>query len=86
MDKVCLVKSIAHTESGDHVAATHYMLTGYPQRPDVTGQPVGSTVYPAFGSLVARQKGWQNGMPPNVSFGRELVWRRRATWARRTTR
>jgi uncharacterized protein (DUF1501 family) len=71
MDKVCLVKSIAHTESGDHVAATHYMLTGYPQRPDVTGNPVGSTVYPAFGSLVARQKGWANGLPPNISFGRE---------------
>ncbi|MCI0362066.1 MAG: DUF1501 domain-containing protein [Planctomycetaceae bacterium] len=71
MDKVCLVKSIAHTESGDHVAATHYMLTGYPQRPDTSGQPVGSTVYPAFGSLVARQKGWQNGLPPNISFGRE---------------
>src|SRR5687767_11221887 len=60
MEKVCLVKSIAHTESGDHVAAQHYMLTGYPQRPDVTGQPVGSTVYPAFGSLISRQKGWRN--------------------------
>lgn len=70
MDKVCLLKSIAHTESGDHVAATHYMLTGYPQRPDISGAPVGSTVYPAFGSLVARQKGWKNGLPPNIAFGR----------------
>src|SRR5262245_45820025 len=68
MDKVCLIKSIAHKESGDHVAATHYMLTGYPQRPDTTGQPVGSTVYPAFGSLIARQMGWREGMPPNVRF------------------
>lgn len=66
MDKLCLVKSIAHAESGDHVAATHYMLTGYPQRPDTSGQPVGSTVYPAFGSLVSRQQGWRHGMPPNV--------------------
>lgn len=71
MNKVCLVKSIAHTESGDHVAATHYMLTGYPQRPDVSGAPVGSTVYPAISSLVARQKGWSNGLPPNISFGRQ---------------
>jgi uncharacterized protein (DUF1501 family) len=71
MDKVCLVKSISHTESGDHVAATHYMLTGYPQRPDISGAPVGSTVYPAISSLVARQKGWKNGLPPNISFGRE---------------
>lgn len=70
MDKVCLVKSIAHTESGDHVAATHYMLTGYPQRPDTSGQPVGSTIYPAFGALLARQRGWRNGLPPNVAFGR----------------
>jgi hypothetical protein len=70
MKRLCLVKSIAHQESGDHVAATHYMLTGYPQRPDTSGQPVGSTVFPMFGSLVSRQKGWRNGMPPNVSFGR----------------
>lgn len=71
MDKVCLIKSIAHTESGDHVAATHYMLTGYPQRPDISGAPVGSTVFPAIGSLVARQQGWNNGLPPNISFGRQ---------------
>ena len=70
MDKVCLVRSIAHKESGDHVAATHYMQTGYPQRPDTSGQPVGSTVYPAIGSLLARQKGWKEGMPPNITFGR----------------
>ena len=41
MDKVCMIKSIVHGESGDHTAAMHYMLTGYPQRPDPTGQPVG---------------------------------------------
>jgi hypothetical protein len=74
MDKVSLVKSIAHTESGDHGAATHYMLTGYPQRPDPTGIPVGSTVYPAMGSLVARQKGWRNAMPPNVQLGARLAY------------
>lgn len=72
MDKLCLVKSIAHTESGDHVAATHYMLTGYPQRPDTSGQPVGSTIYPAFGSLLSRQSGWMDGMPPNVQLGHRL--------------
>ena len=70
LHRLCLVKSIAHTESGDHTAATHYMLTGYPQRPDTSGVPVGSTVYPAFGSLVARQKGWRNNLPPYVAFNR----------------
>lgn len=74
MDKLCLVKSIAHKESGDHVAATHYMLTGYPQRPDTSGQPVGSTIYPMFGSLVARQQGWRNSMPPNVQIGHRLAY------------
>jgi hypothetical protein len=74
MDKVCLVKSIAHKESGDHVAATHYMLTGYPQRPDTSGQPVGSTIYPMFGSLVGRQRGWQGDLPPNVQIGHRLVY------------
>lgn len=68
MDKVCLIKSIAHTESGDHAAATHYMLTGYPQRPDPTGQPAGSTIYPMFGSVVAKELGWRNSMPPNVQL------------------
>jgi hypothetical protein len=69
MDKVCVVKSIAHTESGDHVAATHYMLTGYPQRPDITGQPAGSVVYPSFGSVVSREKGWNRSLPPFVLCG-----------------
>ncbi len=74
MDKVCVVKSIAHKESGDHAAATHYMLTGYPQRPDPTGQPSGSTIFPAFGSVVAREKGWQNAMPPTVKIGKGVLY------------
>jgi hypothetical protein len=69
MDKVCVIRSIAHKESGDHMAARHYMLTGYPQRPDITGQPVGSTVYPSFGSVVTRELGWRNNLPPYVLFG-----------------
>ena len=66
MDKVCQIRSIVHPESGDHVAAVHYMLTGYPQRPDPTGQPANSVIYPAFGSVVGREKGWRNSLPPYV--------------------
>jgi len=66
MDKVCLLRSVTHTESGDHTAANHYMLTGYPQRPDPSGQPANSLIYPAYGSVVSREKGWQNSMPPYV--------------------
>ncbi|MFO0805908.1 MAG: DUF1501 domain-containing protein [Gemmataceae bacterium] len=66
MDKVCTLLSVSHPESGDHVAAVHYMLSGYPQRPDPTGQPANSLIYPAFGSVVSKEKGWQNAMPPYV--------------------
>ncbi|MDA0834533.1 MAG: DUF1501 domain-containing protein [Planctomycetota bacterium] len=69
MDKVCLVRSIAHTESGDHAAACHYMLTGHPQRSDPTGQPTGSIIHPSFGSVVSKERGWRNGMPPYVASG-----------------
>src|SRR5688500_4256041 len=66
MDKVCLLRSVAHSESGDHVAACHYLLTGYPQRPDPTGQPVGSVIYPSYGAVVRRELGWSQDLPPYV--------------------
>jgi hypothetical protein len=66
MDKICTLLTVSHPESGDHTTAVHYMLTGYPQRPDPTGQPVNSVVYPAYGSVVSKEKGWQHAMPPYV--------------------
>lgn len=66
MDKVCLIRSVSHTESGDHTAAHHYMLSGYAQRPDPTGQPANSVIYPAYGSVVSRELGWRSGLPPYV--------------------
>ena len=65
MDKVCQVRTIVH-QGSQHAEATHWMLTGYPQVPDVNAAPVGSTVYPCFGSVVSRELGWKNGMPPYV--------------------
>jgi len=65
MDKVCQVRSIVH-QGSQHSEATHWMLTGYPQVPDVNGAPVGSTIYPCFGSVVSKELGWTNGMPPYV--------------------
>lgn len=65
MDKVCQVRTIVH-QGGQHSEATHWMLTGYPQVPDVNAAPVGSTVYPCFGSVVSKELGWKNGMPPYV--------------------
>jgi len=73
MDKICLVRSVSHPESGDHVAANHYMLTGYAQRPDPSGQPVGSLIYPAYGSVVSREKGWRDALPPYVVLTGEVA-------------
>lgn len=67
MDKVCQVRSIVH-QGTQHSEATHWMLTGYPQVPDVNAAPVGSTIYPSFGSVINKELGWQNGMPPYVQF------------------
>lgn len=72
MDKLCLVRSVSHPQSGDHAAATHYMLTGYPQRPDPAEQPVGSLIYPSYGSVVGHEKGWQRSLPPYVVLGGEV--------------
>jgi hypothetical protein len=66
MDKICLIRSVSHPESGDHTAAHHYMLTGYPQRPDPSGQPANSVIHPAYGSVVSRELGWRNALPPYV--------------------
>ncbi|MGE0607664.1 MAG: DUF1501 domain-containing protein [Pirellulales bacterium] len=65
MDKVCQVRTIVH-QGSQHSEATHWMLTGYPQVPDVNAAPVGSTIYPCFGSVVSKELGWKDGMPPYV--------------------
>lgn len=74
MDKVCQVRSIVH-QGGQHAEATHWMLTGYPQVPDVNAAPVGSTVYPCFGSVVSKELGWKNGLPPYIQCAtNEMVY------------
>lgn len=72
MHRVCQVRSIVH-QGSQHSEATHWMLTGYPQVPDVNGAPVGSTVYPCFGSVVARELGWQRGLPPYVQCAQNPI-------------
>lgn len=65
VDKLCQVRTIVH-QGSQHSEATHWMLTGYPQVPDVNGAPVGSIIYPCFGSVTAKELGWRKGMPPYV--------------------
>jgi uncharacterized protein (DUF1501 family) len=70
MDKVCLLRSVTQDPPhSDHVAAVHYMMSGYPQRSDPSGQPVNSTIYPSYGSVVSRELGWRNALPPYVLLG-----------------
>src|SRR6185503_13154068 len=72
MDKVCLLRSVTQEPAhSDHVAAIHYMMTGYPQRSDPSGQPINSTIYPSFGSVVGRQRGWRNSLPPYMLLARK---------------
>lgn len=55
MDKFSIIRSVTSPD-GNHETATHYLLTGYPFNPAVE--------YPAYGSVIAREKGYQNGLPP----------------------
>lgn len=63
MHRVGQIRTIVHSGS-QHAEANHFMLTGYPQIPDVNAQPVGSVVHPCYGSVVSEQLGWRNSLPP----------------------
>ena len=67
MHKVGQVRTIVH-QGSQHAEACHWMLTGYPQVPDVAAAPVGSVVHPYYGSVVSEQMGWRRGMPPSVQL------------------
>lgn len=71
MHRIGQLRTIVHGGT-QHAEACHWMLTGHPQVPDVNAAPVGSVVHPCFGSVVAQQQGWRNGLPPfaQLSAGR----------------
>jgi hypothetical protein len=69
MDKVCVVKSVSH-KSSVHVQADHFMLTGYDNIPVTSTEEVSALIYPSYGSVITREKGWRNGMPPYIRLGR----------------
>ena len=60
MDKFSILRSVTSPD-GTHETATHYLLTGYPFSP--------ANEYPGYGAVVARERGFQNGMPPYAMFG-----------------
>ncbi|HUG69900.1 MAG TPA: DUF1501 domain-containing protein [Pirellulaceae bacterium] len=67
MHRIGQIRTIVHSGS-QHAEANHFMLTGYPQIPDVNAQPVGSVVHPCYGSVVGEQLGWRNSLPPFVQL------------------
>ncbi len=68
-DKIALVRSFAHTNSG-HGGGTHFVMTGYDNRQIDNG---GLPTRPSIGSIVSRVRGANHpdtGMPTYVRLGR----------------
>jgi uncharacterized protein DUF1501 len=59
MDKFAIVRSVTSPE-GSHERATHYLLTGYRVLPTLE--------YPGYGSVVAAESEFRNGLPPYVAI------------------
>jgi hypothetical protein len=59
MDKVALLRTVAHNE-GAHERAQHLMLTGW--------HPLPSLVYPSMGAVVAKELGPVGALPPYVAI------------------
>jgi len=63
LDKFSVVRS-GTQYSNSHGVSDHYLMSGYKWTPSLT--------YPAYGSVVARQKGWRNNMPPYIQIGTDV--------------
>lgn len=60
LDKLSLIRS-GYCYNASHGVADAYMLSGWRYTPSV--------VYPAFGSVVAKELGYRRGMPPYLMLG-----------------
>lgn len=67
-DKLAVVRSIRHNQ-GNHGAGNHYMMTGAPPRIPV-GCGAFVSFHPSLGSVVAKEMGAPNGLPPYFSMPR----------------
>ena len=59
-DKYSILRSL-NPRNGSHGVADAYMLTGHPFSQAIT--------YPTYGSVIAKEKGDRNSMPPFVQLG-----------------
>ena len=67
-DRMCFVRSFAHTNSG-HAGGTHWMMTGYDHPPADNGA---APIKPSMGSIISRFRGsfnQQSGIPSYVRLG-----------------
>ena len=57
LDKVALLRTL-HTEENNHPQGVHYVMTGH--------RPSPRTTYPSLGSIISKELGFRNSMPPYV--------------------
>ena len=57
MDKLAIIRSL-HTEENDHAQGSHYVATGHRPNPAMK--------FPSFGSIVTKEMGPRNNVPPHV--------------------
>jgi hypothetical protein len=62
-DKYSILRSL-NPRNGSHGVADAYMMTGHPFSPAIT--------YPSFGSVIAKEKGDRESMPPYVQIGTSI--------------
>lgn len=67
-DKYTVVRSIAHKQN-NHGAGNHYLMTGRPT-PVPVGCGASVTFHPSIGSVVAKERGIRDGLPPYFSMPR----------------
>jgi uncharacterized protein (DUF1501 family) len=70
MDKVSLIRSFRHGDSG-HGSADHYMLTGYPTRAGFNPTLRPNNQRPSHGSIIARKLGPRGSVPPYVCLPKQ---------------
>lgn len=66
LDDYAMIRSIRHNQ-GNHGAGNHYMMTGAPPRIPV-GCGAFVSFHPSLGSVVAKELGKDNGLPPYFSM------------------
>jgi Protein of unknown function (DUF1501) len=63
LNKTSILRSLTSPDSS-HGTADHFMMSGYRFNPAIT--------HPCYGSVVAKEKGYRNGIPPFVQLGTNI--------------